>query len=229
MKLKHITDVFFDLDHTLWDFDRNSALAFELIFKKNNFDINLEDFLTIYEPINLKYWQLYSKDEVDKATLRFGRLFETFKLMKQSVDDNTINKLSDDYIDHLTVHNHLLDDAKPILDYLNPNYRLHIITNGFKEVQQGKLKKSQIHHFFDTITNSEEVGVKKPDPKIFNHALEVAKVGSETSLMIGDNLEADIMGALQVGLDVIYFNPTELVAKKNIIQIKQLSELKNYL
>lgn len=229
MRLANIKDVFFDLDHTLWDFDKNSALTFQKIFNENNIDIQLDRFLKIYEPLNLNYWKLYREEKIDKASLRYGRLSDTFKELKYAVTDDLIHKLSEDYIAFLTTYNHLFDNAVEILDYLNPNYNLHIITNGFKEVQYGKLEKAKIHQYFNTVTNSEMVGVKKPNPKIFNHALHIANAVPQESLMIGDNYEADILGALNIGLDAICFNYHNEVLDDNIKQIKDLIHLKKFL
>jgi len=229
MNNNKLTDIFFDLDHTLWDFDKNSALTFEKIFQVNNLDIHLNSFLQVYVPINLSYWKLFREEQVDKQTLKYGRLSDTFDKLSVPVSDDIIYKLSNDYLIYLSTFNHLFDDALEILDYLHPKYNLHIITNGFKEVQEGKLLNSKIDHYFDTVTNSEEVGVKKPNPKVFNHALQLAKADVENSIMIGDNYEADILGALNVGLDVIHYNYHNEDVGENIIQISNLIDLKSYL
>ena len=229
MKKNKLTDIFFDLDHTLWDFDKNSALTFEKIFELNALDIHLESILNYYRPINMKYWKLFREEQVDKSRLRYGRLSDTFNELNQVVNDDIIHKLSDDYLVYLSSFNHLFDDALEILDYLYPKYKLHIITNGFKEVQEGKLANSKIDHYFDTVTNSEEVGVKKPNPKVFNHALQLAKADVGKSIMIGDNYEADILGALNVGFDVIHYNYHKEEVAKDIIQISNLLDLKSYL
>jgi putative hydrolase of the HAD superfamily len=145
------------------------------------------------------------------------------------VSTRIIHKLSDDYITYLSTFNHLFPGTIELLEYLQPNYKLHIITNGFKEVQHGKLNQSNIDHFFQTVTNSEMVGVKKPNPRIFNHALQMAKATTEESLMIGDNLEADIMGALNFGMEAICFNYHKEILETNIIGVDHLLELKNYI
>jgi putative hydrolase of the HAD superfamily len=228
MKLKNISHIFFDLDHTLWDFDKNSGLTFEKIFGINGIDINLKEFLEVYEPINFQYWKMYREERIDKASLRFGRLNDAFTQLSMKVKTGMIHKLSEDYISYLCTFNHLFEGAIEILEYLSPNYQLHIITNGFKEVQQGKLNQSNIDHFFKTVTNSEMVGVKKPNPKIFNHALDIARANKENSIMIGDNLEADVMGALNIGLDAICFNYHQEAISKEIKHINTLVELKKY-
>ena len=200
MMYQHKKHLFFDLDHTLWDFDKNSALTFEKIFKINNIQVDLEEFLKVYMPINLAYWKLYREEKIDKNSLRFARLKDAFDALEIQTSTELIYKLSDEYITYLSTYNHLFEGTIQILDYLKPNYTLHIITNGFKEVQHGKLNKSGIAHYFKTVTNSEMVGVKKPNPKIFKHALSVAKASPDESLMIGDNLEADILGAVNLEL-----------------------------
>jgi len=106
---------------------------------------------------------------------------------------------------------------------------LHIITNGFKEVQQGKLNNANINQYFKTVTNSEMVGVKKPNPKIFSHALTLAKANVENSIMIGDNLEADILGALDFGIDAICFNYHKENLTNGIKFVDNLLDLKHYL
>lgn len=229
MKIKGITDVFFDLDHTLWDFDKNSALTFNKIFKLNQIDIDLDEFLSYYEPINLEYWKLYREEKIEKDALRFARLNDVFMALGQHLEKDLIYKLSDDYILHLASFNHVFDDTFEILNYLNSSYNLHIITNGFEEVQQKKMEGSKISHFFKTITNSEMAGVKKPNPLIFNHALKLANVNAKQSIMIGDNYEADILGALDFGIDAIFFNMKSAHSENNVKQINKLIELKNYL
>jgi putative hydrolase of the HAD superfamily len=229
MTFHHKKHLFFDLDHTLWDFDKNSALTFEKIFKLNNLDIDLNIFLEVYVPINLQYWKLYREEKIDKKSLKFARLNDAFKAIDVEVSARLIHKLSGDYITYLSTFNHLFPGTIEFLEYLQPNYTLHIITNGFKEVQHGKLNQSKIDHFFQTVTNSEMVGVKKPNPKIFNHALQMAKATKEESLMIGDNLEADVMGALNFGMEAICFNYHKETLASNIIGVDHLLELKRYI
>ncbi|MCF7569553.1 YjjG family noncanonical pyrimidine nucleotidase [Sabulilitoribacter arenilitoris] len=229
MKIKGVTDIFFDLDHTLWDFDKNSALTFDKIFKLNNIDANLSEFLSCYQPINLKYWKLYREEKIDKASLRFGRLNDAFTAINFNIEKELINQLSEDYITYLSSFNHLFENTFEILKYLNTNYNLHIITNGFSEVQHKKLTKANINHYFKTVTNSETVGVKKPNPKIFKYALKVANVKVDQSVMIGDSYEADILGALNVGMDAIYFGSYSNVLAGKLKQVNNLIHLKKYL
>lgn len=226
----NIEHVFFDLDHTLWDFEKNSELTFQKIFELNNLKLNNQDFLAVYKPLNLKYWKLYREEKVSKEQLRYGRLKNTFDAINYSISDDVIYKLSDEYIHHLADFNHLFDYTFELLEYLKPKYKLHIITNGFQEIQNKKMINAKIHHYFNTIVTSESVGVKKPNPKVFNYALETAKATKENSIMIGDSLEADIKGALDVGIQAIHCCFDDMTATdKNIITIKSLIEIKQYL
>jgi putative hydrolase of the HAD superfamily len=229
MNKDQITHVFFDLDHTLWDFDRNSALTFEKIFSSRNINLTLNEFLAVYEPVNLKYWKLYREAKIHKDDLRYGRLKDVFDILKFDISDQDIFGISDDYIKYLTSFTHLFDGTIEILEYLYGKYDLHIITNGFEEVQQGKMDHSNISHFFKTVTNSEMVGVKKPDPKIFYFALDLANATPENSVMIGDNYEADILGALSIGMEALCFNYHKEELKPHIKVIENLNAIKNYL
>jgi len=224
-----ITDVFFDLDHTLWDFEKNSALAFETVFKLQDLEVNMTEFLQFYVPLNREYWERYRKDEITQKQLRYGRLKDTFDLINFAVSDDIIDILSVEYIHYLPKFNHLFDGTMEILDYLKPKYNLHIITNGFAEIQGNKLDNSYISHYFKTITNSEMAGVKKPNQKIFDYALNLAKAKKENSIMIGDCIEADVQGALDAGLDAIFFNENNIPVPQNIKQINHLLELKKHL
>lgn len=226
---KHKKHLFFDLDHTLWDFDKNSAFAFETIFKERNFEISLDDFLKIYIPRNQHYWKLYQVNQISHEDLRYFRLKDVFDALKFEISDAIIDQISDDYINYLPEHNHLFDGAIEILDYLKPNYKLHIITNGFASVQSKKLNNSNIVHYFDTITNSEMAGVKKPHPTIFDFALSLANASKEESIMIGDSYEADIIGAQEAGIEAIFFNEQNIQVENAAFQVKHLLELKNIL
>jgi putative hydrolase of the HAD superfamily len=116
-----------------------------------------------------------------------------------------------------------------ILEYLSPKYSLHIISNGFEEVQSKKLVKSNILKYFKTVTNGEDIGIKKPHPQIFHLALEKAQTTVNKSIMIGDGYEADIVGAQNVGMEVIYFDTNNMPVETNVNQISELIEIKKYL
>ncbi len=224
-----VTDIFFDLDHTLWDFEKNSALTFEKILAQNNVQVELPDFLKVYVPINFAFWKLYREERITKDELRYQRLKTTFGSLKYSVSDEVIHLLSVQYIEHLSSFNHFLPNTVEVLTYLKPKYKLHIITNGFQEIQRKKLKNAKIDGYFDQVINSEMAGVKKPNPLIFELALNSAKVVPEKAIMIGDSLEADILGAQSVGLHALHYNVHDEPKHDHCKMIGDLGEIKIYL
>lgn len=227
MKIEHI---FFDLDHTLWDFEKNSDLAFQKVFKKQSIDIDIDIFLEVYKPLNLKYWRLYREEKVTKKELRYGRLKNTFDAINYNISDTLIDIIAIEYIEFLPHFNYLFEGTFEILNYLKEKYKLHIITNGFEEIQAKKMESSKIIDYFDVIITSESVGVKKPNPKVFYHALEVANANKENSIMIGDSIEADINGAMNIGIKAIHCNfENKKLENNNFISITSLLELKQYL
>ena len=148
MKIKHI---FFDLDHTLWDFEKNSNLTFIQLFEEQKIELDVNAFLEVYSPINFQYWKQYRNEKVTKEKLRYGRLKDTFTALNFQVTDALIDQLSEDYIKYLPNHNYLFEGTIELLEYLKQKYSLHIITNGFEEVQNLKLEKSGIIKYFDKI------------------------------------------------------------------------------
>ena len=229
MKQTHITDVFFDLDHTLWDFDKNSEITFDTIFKNNHRSVEIKLFIEKYVPINQECWKLYQYDKITHEELRYNRLKHSLDAINYSISDSEIDVIAEDYIRFLPENNHLFDGTLEILDYLSQNYKLHIITNGFAAVQYKKINNSNIGSYFQTVTNSEMAGCKKPNPIIFDYAIDLAKAKKENSIMIGDSLDADVQGALDAGLDAIFFNESNLQVANHIKQVSHLLELKKYL
>jgi putative hydrolase of the HAD superfamily len=229
MKNNTIQHVFFDLDHTLWDFDKNSEMAFATLFEKNHPEIAINDFIEVYAPINQACWKLYQYDLISHEELRYKRLKDSFDALNYAIPDSLIHQIAEDYISILPDNNHLFDGTIELLNYLNPKYHLHIITNGFANVQYKKIANSKIDTYFKTITNSEMAGVKKPNPIIFQYALDLAQAKKENSIMIGDSLEADVQGAIDFGIEALFFNPNKETSPEGIIEINHLLELKNYL
>lgn len=227
VKIKH---VFFDLDHTLWDFEKNSDLTFQKIFAKHNLDIDIIVFLKVYKPLNREFWKLYREEKITKKELRYQRLKTAFDAINYTITDTLINILAEDYINYLADFNNLFEGTLEILEYLSEKYTLHIITNGFQEIQSKKMQNSGIAHYFNAIITSESVGVKKPDPKVFNYALKMAQATVENSIMIGDSIEADILGAMNIGLSAIYCNfENEDVENTDFKSVTSLLDLKQYL
>jgi putative hydrolase of the HAD superfamily len=225
MNKEHIKALYFDLDHTLWDFETNSALAFKSLFQEFDIALDLHQFLAVYIPNNNIYWKRYREGKIDKETLRFERLKTVFDALNFSASNTLIDDLSDAYIQTLPEYNMLFEDAIEMLTALKPHYALHVITNGFRDVQYFKMKNSGLLPFFDTVTDSSSVGVKKPDPRIFKHALQVGQVAPNEAVMIGDNLEADIEGALATGMHAVHFMPLEKKHPTHYTEIEKLSEL----
>ncbi len=226
MRFNDIEHVFFDLDHTLWDFDKNSALTFDVIFKEEKVEVDLLKFLEVYMPINQNYWKLYQNDQISKESLRTGRLKDCFEVMKLQVSPQIIDNLSVKYIQCLPNYNHLLEDTLEVLEYLSPKYQLHIITNGFEEIQQNKLNNSRIAPYFTTVTTSEEAGVKKPHLQIFQRAMKKSNALPEKSIMIGDNFEADVVGAKNAGMHSLFFDYYKKRKREASVCIHTLNELK---
>lgn len=221
---EHITDLFFDLDHTIYDFDKNSALTFQTIFTEMQL-IGVDDFMTHFKPINDSYWDRFSKEEISRDFLRYGRLKDTFDAIDVKITDDHIYYIADEFIGKLPNHNHVFDGTYETLDVLKNNYRLHIITNGPDVVQEKKLKNANLTRYFQTITNSEIAGVKKPHPGIFQHALTTANTKAKNSLMIGDNINADVHGALNVGMQAVWFNEFKLENTIGVAEVQQLNQL----
>ena len=220
-----ITDLFFDLDHTLWDFEKNSALTFNQLLIDYQIPVRLENFLRVYVPLNFEYWKAFREQRMDKETLRYRRIKDTFDQLKISIDDDMVFTLADAYIQNLPEHNHLFPETIEVLDKLKERYSLHIITNGFREVQQFKMRNAGLTPYFNTVTDSESVGVKKPNPLIFHKALTDADCDPTNSVMIGDSYEADIVGALQVGMNAIHFMPLVKKHSQEYQEIENISQL----
>ncbi|MEJ6582908.1 MAG: YjjG family noncanonical pyrimidine nucleotidase [Crocinitomicaceae bacterium] len=205
--MKHI---FFDLDRTLWDFETNSEKALNILFDQLELGQTIRSFRTFhtqYKKINAELWYDYAKGKVTKEELRTSRFERTLK--KFNIDDpNLALQLGDGYIELSPYQTNLFPHTIETLETLKKeDYALHIITNGFKEVQFIKLKNSGLIDYFDVILCSEEVGKTKPSPEVFQTALDRANAKKQESLMIGDDYHADILGAEKFGIQSILFDP----------------------
>lgn len=207
MQTKHL---FFDLDRTLWDFEKNSEVALKSLFKELQLDTKIDDFnvfFTIYKENNAALWKLYGKGQLKKEDLRDERFRVTLEHFGVS-DNQFVKKLSDGYVELSPQQTVLFPDAIETLNTLQKSgYNMHIITNGFKEVQHIKLKNSKLENYFDVIVCSEDVGKNKPSPDIFHHSMQRANTKASESVMIGDDYEVDVLGALNVGMKGILFDP----------------------
>lgn len=230
--MKDVKHIFFDLDHTLWDFEKNSSEAITELFDVFNLHekINsLPKFLSEYQRINALYWRQYDRGEIDKQTVRYGRFYDIFSTYQIDDHKELAVKFADEYLLLAPTKKNTFPYTHEILTYLKPKYKLHLITNGFKEVQSTKMRMTNLKPYFEIIICSEDVGVNKPNPKIFITALEKAHAIASESLMIGDNFEADILGAQNVGIKTIHFNPKKEPKKAESSEIHCLSELKTLL
>lgn len=228
VNLKHKTHLFFDLDDTLWDFEKNSSLVLRDLFVEFELDQKLntdfDGFYAAYKKINHHLWSLYYTKQIDKAYLRNHRFNEAFKLFNyDNYSENLV--LTDHYLERSPKGKLLKEGCVDILNYLKPKYHLHIITNGFKEVQDVKMKGSGITHYFKNIIVSEEHALTKPDEKIFRLAEGFANTQKEECVMIGDNYDSDIVGALNAGWEAIYFSENNEINYEGHL-IKQLHDLK---
>lgn len=203
---KHI---FFDLDHTLWDFERSAEETkremFETLKLKERGIESYEAFRENYVGINLALWALYREEKIGKGDLNFRRFYDT--LCKMGVDDRSLGEaMAFGFIEGISSKTYLFPYAKETLEYLYLKYPLHIITNGFEEVQYRKLKNSGLHQYFTSVITSEEAGSKKPDAEIFQFSLHKTGAQANESLMVGDDLEVDMAGARQIGIDQLFVN-----------------------
>jgi len=227
MKYKHI---FFDLDRTLWDFETNSHSTLEGLFSTFNLKAKAiqgsDEFIRIYKEHNEKLWGLYRVGKISQIDLRRERFQRT--LADFGIQDFALSEaIGEQYISICPKKNQLFPYSKEVLDYLFGKYKLHIITNGFHKVQHVKLQYANLTKYFDAIITSDKIGVMKPNPKIFEVALETVNAKSSESVYVGDDLKVDIIGCQNCGIDGVYFNPKrENHTEKVAFEIYCLSQLK---
>ena len=207
MKYKHL---FFDLDNTLWDFEKNSHETFNELYHnillENKKIPSIDAFFQVYTGHNTRLWSLYRNNLISKEELCDTRFLITLK--EFGIDDKILaNKLSEEYTYRSPRKGNLFPGTIETLEQLKNRFQLHIITNGFEEIQHVKLEFAGLNQYFQCLITSERAGSKKPNAGIFNYALKQAGAKPEESLMIGDDLEVDIIGASAVGMDTIFFDP----------------------
>lgn len=231
-KKKKYRHVFFDLDETLWDFKKNSLETMQELFDRHNWyehGIERENFINRYHHHNNFYWELFRKGEISRENLRTARWKSTMNEFNFH-DEVLIKNLSEEYLEILPTKKNLYDDAIGVLEYLKARYSLHIITNGFEEIQLQKIITSGIASYFTHIITSERAGTHKPNREIFLYAFDITSATIYNSIFIGDSIEADIHGAKAAGMDHILFNP-EKIPHDEIVdhEISSLSRLKEIL
>ena len=226
-------DLFFDLDHTIWDFELNSKetlwdlhLKYELEAKGiHDFDV----FYSQYSVHNHRLWDRYTKGFIKQEELRWKRIY--LSLLDYKIADEALSKeMSVDYLDILPNKKNLFPYTIEILDYLkNKDYKMHLITNGFESVQFKKIKNSNLADYFIEVITSEASNSLKPNKEIFDYALKACNAKLESSIMIGDNESADIQGAINVGMDSIFVNHLQIQptvpATHTITHLKELENI----
>ncbi|MFD2200297.1 YjjG family noncanonical pyrimidine nucleotidase [Shivajiella indica] len=231
--MKTYQHLFFDLDHTLWDYDRNVQESLSELHQQYQL-VNLgiehsEQFIQSFYNVNFKLWAMYDVGKIDKESLREKR----FKLVFENAgaDPFSVPKtMEEDFMHRTSSKPHVVPYTFEILEYLKPNYGLHIISNGFNESQSKKMEASGLTPYFDLIVTSETTGHKKPDPKIFKYALDRLGARNSETIMIGDNPDSDILGAIRANIDNVYFDPHERgIAHMPTYTIRHLKELESLL
>lgn len=208
--MKTYTHILFDLDHTLWDYDRNVQESLTELYEVyqliNSGFLSAADFIQSFYAVNFKLWALYDVGKIDKQELRETRFKRIFA--HAGLDEGWASAvMEEDFMHRTSSKNHLLPYAFEILEYLKPRYGLHIISNGFNESQFKKMQASGLSPYFDLVITSETTGHKKPDPRIFQYALDRLGIQHTDTIMVGDNPNSDILGAIRANVDSVYFDP----------------------
>lgn len=218
--------LFFDLDHTLWDYESNSNRALARLFDefrlKETGIPGLAEFQSAFHRANHRVWNQFGENTLNRHQLRHKRLelvYESFGL-EAVVPDG----FHEAYYEQCSRGTDLMPHAREVVEILSGHYRLHIVTNGFDDAQYTKIENSGLAPYFQTITTSENAGSKKPEPAYFAFALKKARARKAESIIIGDGLQTDIRGAIDSGLDFIWFNP-EGAGEEEIPFIRSLREL----
>ncbi|MEO6915265.1 MAG: YjjG family noncanonical pyrimidine nucleotidase [Chitinophagaceae bacterium] len=230
MKYNHL---FFDLDHTLWDFDANSRLTLEeiyLTYRLEEKGVNsFERFYLNYLAHNEKLWARYRAGTIKSEELRWKRMALT--LLDFRIGDEPLAKqMGTTFLDELPNRNLLFADAIETLQYLkDKGYLLHLVTNGFELIQHSKLRNSGLDRFFIEVITSESSNSLKPNKEIFHYAFNKTSALPEQSIMIGDSIEADIQGAMNAGIDQVFVNhlniKTEVVPTFTVYSLQELQEI----
>ena len=210
-RLQNISDLFIDFDDTLYDTHGNAVIALHELFDLLNLERYFHDpqvFYDEYWKANIDLWTRYSKGEITRDYLIVERFRRPFSFGEGlSTDEAYCLEASDRFLDFCSCKPGLVEGAKELMDYFrNRGYRLHMCSNGFHEVQYKKLRACGLYEYFDTIILSEDAGYNKPAPEYFDYAFKKSGAKKESTLMIGDNFQTDILGAKRVGLRVAYFN-----------------------
>lgn len=201
---------FFDLDNTLWAFSENAADSFKEIYELyqlNRYFNSFEQFYGIYQKENKRLWKMYEKGMITKDELNRQRFYYPLKMVNV-YDYSLAENYSADFFKIIRTKKKLMPHTIETLDYLQQDYNLYILSNGFHELQYSKMKSAGIYKYFKKIVLSDDIGINKPNPKIFTYALTSTNSNIENSIMIGDDFDVDIVGAHNIGLPQVYYNTT---------------------
>jgi putative hydrolase of the HAD superfamily len=223
------THLFFDLDHTLWDFDRASEETWRVLWAEHELDTRIpagfDAFFPVYCGHNDRMWERFRNGFMKREELRWKRVWHSFLDFKL-YDTDLAHRLSTAYLELLPTQRFLMPAAKELLEYCRDKFSMHLITNGFETTQRLKLRHSGIAEYFGEIFTSERCSSIKPQPEIFHFAMATCGADCERSLMIGDALDIDIKGAMGVGMDTAYYNPKALPhSEKPTYELRELGEL----
>ncbi|HEX5169211.1 MAG TPA: YjjG family noncanonical pyrimidine nucleotidase [Cyclobacteriaceae bacterium] len=221
--------IFFDLDHTLWDYETNSRETLTDLYcrfaLKDRGVNDVDDFSHTFKDVNERLWDLYDRGLIDSEYIRrerFKQILEKFNAHEEELSA----RLSHEYLLDCPKRGMLMPHAIETLQYLSDRYDLTVVTNGFDEIQHTKLSTSNLLHYFDHVVTSQKAGFKKPAREIFEYALRSNAIQAYEAMMVGDNLITDIGGARNASIDVTFFNPFEMEHEENVhYEIKSLREL----
>ena len=226
-------DLFFDLDHTLWDFELNSKETMQELYINHKIAAlgitDFDAFFNIYTAHNHRLWDRYAKGFIKQEELRWKRIYLSlldFKIANEQLSRD----MSVEFLQILPTKKKLFPHTIEILNYLKEkDYKMHLITNGFESVQMQKIKNANIAHYFTEVVTSETSNSLKPNKEIFEFALKTTNATLSESIMIGDNETADIQGGINIGMDTVFVNhlnvaPT-IPATYTITHLKELEAL----
>jgi YjjG family noncanonical pyrimidine nucleotidase len=225
--------VFFDLDHTLWDYEANSKETLCELFQVHDLSSkgvpDVESFCAQFRTVNLALWDLYDREMINQEYIRkerFKKILEHFFAYDAKLSED----LSKEYLEQCPRKANLIPHALEILEYLFDHYKLTVVTNGFEEIQNCKLSSGNLHRFFNHIVTSQKAGHRKPSQQIFEYAMSANNIKCGDAVMIGDNLMTDIGGARGAQIDTIFFNPDRVNHNEHVsYEIACLSEIRNIL
>ena len=231
--MKKYKAVFFDLDHTLWDYDLNSRETLDELFIEHKVHeipgVEFGHFHDTFQRVNLQLWDQYDRGFIDRDVIRHDR-FKIILTELGSNDQILAERLAEDYSVLSPTKKNLVPNALEVLLYLSDRYPLYLVTNGFESMQTAKAESGGIRKFFQDVITSERAGHKKPAREIFDYTLSIGKIAPEEVVMVGDNILTDIEGATNAGIDSVFYNPRKVESNDvATFEIADLLELKSIL